>query len=45
MIFLDMDGVVADFVGAACKVHGKEVEGVGCWNFFEKWGISEDEFW
>lgn len=45
MIFLDMDGVVADFVGAACKVHGKEVEGVDCWNFFEKWGISEDEFW
>lgn len=45
MILLDMDGVVADFVGAACAAHGRTTDGVDCWNFFEKWGITEDEFW
>lgn len=45
MIFLDMDGVCADFVGAACKAHGKTTDGVDCWDFFEKWGIDEDQFW
>lgn len=45
MIFLDMDGVCADFVKAACAAHGKDDSEVDCWNFFEKWGITEDEFW
>jgi 5'(3')-deoxyribonucleotidase len=45
MILLDMDGVCADFVGAACKLHGKPTSEVDCWDFFEKWGIDEDAFW
>lgn len=44
MILLDMDGVIADFAGASCKLHGQPPV-YDCWNYFEKWGISEDEFW
>lgn len=45
MIFVDMDGVVADFVAGVCDLHGKPVEDVDCWDFYEKWGIDEDQFW
>jgi len=45
MIFLDLDGCCCDFVGAACREHGRNTDDVDCWNFFEKWGIDEDQFW
>jgi hypothetical protein len=45
MLFIDVDGVLADFCGAACKVHGKPGYEVTHWNFYEDWGMTEDEFW
>lgn len=45
MLLVDMDGVLADFVSAACKLHGRSAEEVKSWDFYEKWGLTEDEFW
>lgn len=44
MIFLDLDGVIAEFAYAACDVHGKP-HNVQKWDFFTDWGMTEEEFW
>lgn len=49
-VFLDMDGVIADFIGALCKVHGRETpytkpESLGKFDTEKLWGISDKEFW
>lgn len=44
MIFLDLDGVIAEFAYAACDVHGKPHD-VKKWDFFTDWGMTEEEFW
>ena len=53
-ILMDMDGVIADFTTAALKAHHVnpdsdlslvKPEHVDTFNFFEKYGMSEDEFW
>lgn len=48
--FLDMDGVIADFVGATCKAHGlaSPYGNVNCHGIFEMeqcWGMTEEKFW
>lgn len=48
--FLDMDGVIADFVGAIHKAHGREYcysdpSVRGRFEIEEIWGISTNEFW
>lgn len=50
MVFLDMDGVIADFVGSTCKAHGLESPygNTNCLGIFEMeqcWGMSEEDFW
>ena len=45
-----MDGVIADFMGSLCKVHGREIPYsdpacLGKWDTEKLWGISETEFW
>ena len=44
-ILLDADGVLCDFVSAACEVHGHPNYAVTRWNFHEDWGITEEDFW
>ena len=45
MILLDLDGVVADFVGGACAVHGRPDYHVTRWSWYDEWGQSDAEFW
>jgi|DEB0MinimDraft_3_1074331.scaffolds.fasta_scaffold34118_3 5'(3')-deoxyribonucleotidase len=47
-ILIDMDGVVADFVGGICKAHNREnpyEKGFTGYQIEEAWGITPDEFW
>lgn len=48
--FLDMDGVIADFVGGIHKAHNRpyaydEPTNLGRWALEDIWGITLDEFW
>lgn len=49
MIFLDMDGVLCDFVGAAFKLHGKEFDPCmfprGQYALEPVLGVTTKEFW
>lgn len=44
-LILDLDGVFVDFADASCQVHERPEYRVTSWNFFEEWGITEQEFW
>lgn len=49
-VFLDMDGVIADFVGAIHKAHGREYcyadpEARGQFEIEPIWGVTPQEFW
>lgn len=45
-IYLDMDGVLCDFVGGSLKVHGKSLPPKEIsWDFWEQIGLSGEEFW
>ncbi len=47
-IYLDLDGVLADFVGAMCKAHKRTSpypERKGEMELSKLWGISDSEFW
>lgn len=48
-IFVDMDGVLADFISSAFRAHGKEFDAATyprCeWEICRVLGISEAEFW
>lgn len=48
--FLDMDGVIADFMGSLLKAHGRPdpyaiPENLGKFDTEKLWGISDKEFW
>lgn len=45
MIFLDLDGVFADFSGAAASLHGKWGTKIEKWNFFLDWKLTPKMFW
>ena len=44
-LYLDLDGVLADFVAGAARVHGRDPASVRRWNFFGDWGLTPDKFW
>lgn len=48
-IFLDMDGVLADFVGGVCKAHKRtcydKPEHLGEFSLEKCWGVTAAEFW
>lgn len=45
-VFLDMDGVLCDFTGAALKLHGKSIPPSEVrWNFHRQVGLTDAEFW
>lgn len=44
-IYVDLDGVLADFAGQSAKAHGKEGEVPNVWDFYLEWGTSKKEFW
>lgn len=43
MIFLDLDDVLADFSGAACRIHGRPLPTT--WGLYTEWGMSREDFW
>jgi hypothetical protein len=47
MIFLDMDGVICNFVQASLDVHKRteKHEDIKTWAYYAEWGMSEPEFW
>jgi 5'(3')-deoxyribonucleotidase len=47
VVFLDMDGVVQDFVGAALDAHGSDLtpDDITRYNMAEIMGLSDEEFW
>ena len=47
IVLLDSDGVLSDFVSAAIKAHGHDAthESVTSWNFYEGWGLNDEQFW
>lgn len=45
-IFLDVDGVLADFVAGAFRAHGKYLEPESVtWDFYKQMGLEPAEFW
>ena len=48
--FVDMDGVIADFVGGVCRAHNRsfpydESSALGIWDIEKLWGMTAAEFW
>lgn len=39
-LYVDMDGVLFDFAGASCRVHGQDPAAIDCWDYFAKWGVD-----
>lgn len=49
-ILLDMDGVIADFVGHFCNTYGVSnpyvhEKNLGCWDIARVMGLSNNQFW
>jgi hypothetical protein len=46
LIFIDLDGVLANFVDSARGVHGLSTPWEKCtWDFYQREGLTDDTFW
>lgn len=45
IILLDLDGVLADFNGAACGLHGRPKYVPKVWDYYADWGYTASDFW
>jgi 5'(3')-deoxyribonucleotidase len=45
MLLLDMDGVIVNFTLGMFRAHNKPFHEITHWNYFEDWGITEEQFW
>jgi 5'(3')-deoxyribonucleotidase len=50
LVFLDMDGVIADFVGGITSLHGRpspysDPKNFGEFHMDKIWGMTAEEFW
>ena len=47
MIFIDMDGVLCNFVQASLDVHDRleRHDDIDTWEYFKAWDMSDAEFW
>lgn len=50
LCFLDMDGVIADFVGSCCRAHDLETpygkqNNMGIFEMEDCWGMTQEQFW
>lgn len=46
--FVDIDGVLADFVGGALAAHGVPAElqrDINCWHLWQQLGMTQGDFW
>lgn len=44
-IFLDLDGVLADLVGGAARIHNKSISLVTCYGLGKCWDMEESKVW
>ena len=44
-IYLDVDGVLADFISASQRAHNRPLERPTQWHYYRGWGLSSDQFW
>ena len=49
-VYLDQDGVLADFVSGICQAHGRDdpyhhPDSKGVWDIWELWDVPLEEFW
>ncbi len=47
MIFLDMDGVLCNFVQGSLDAHGRTEthDEIDSWAYFAQWGMTAEDFW
>lgn len=43
-VFLDLDGVLADFVAGSFKAHNRTPHPVDTWNYYKQWGLTDAQF-
>ena len=44
-IYLDVDGVLANFVGATAELFGFDPSVVDCWDYYPRINMTERSFW